>query len=116
MIFLFRFDQASGGLDFCMNEGIANDMYPDVHKKLIPLIEKTGNALSPFKMYTTQRTVLAMFIGDDNVMQVQLAPGLGSILDTYNPLAKIDAFTGAEGIGNLLVEVMNRKTLELKGM
>jgi hypothetical protein len=114
MIFLFRFDQAGSGLNFCMNEGIANDMYPDIHEKLIPFVEKAGNALSPFKIYTTKNTVMEMFIDDENVMQVQLAPGLGSIMDTYNPLAKIDAFTSAECIANLLIEVMNRRTLESK--
>lgn len=109
MIFLFRFDQANGGLNFVLNEAIAQDMYDDIHKKLIPLVESTAQALSPYKIHSTRNTIMEFVIDDTNQMEVKLSPGLGQYID---PQIKESLFSDAKRIADLLVEVMNRRTLE----
>ena len=38
-IFLFRFELLGGnGIDFVLNEAIAEDMYPDIDEKMKPLV------------------------------------------------------------------------------
>ncbi|MFC7440391.1 hypothetical protein [Laceyella putida] len=111
MIFLFRFDKARDGLDFILNQAIAQDMYPDIHEKLIPLVELTGQALSPYKIHSTRNTVMEFIIDDSNQMEVKLSPGLGQYID---PQIKEDIFTISKRIADLCVEVMNRRTLEIR--
>ncbi|MBH8609382.1 hypothetical protein [Thermoactinomyces sp. CICC 10521] len=109
MIFLFRFDKANNGLDFILNQAIAEDMYPDIHEKMIPLVEATGQALNHYKMKSIQNTVMQFIIDDNNDMEVKLSPGLGQYID---PITKQVIFTNAKSIADLCVEVMNRRTLE----
>ncbi|MFC7439585.1 hypothetical protein [Laceyella putida] len=81
MIFLFRFDKTTNGLDFILNEGIAQDMYPDIHEKIIPLVESTARALDHYKIHSIHDTVMQFIIDDNNDMEVKLSPGLGQYID-----------------------------------
>lgn len=109
MIFLYRFDIKGNGLDFVLNEAIAEDMYDDVHERLIPHVEAAGNLLNFYKRKSISNTVMHMVIHDDNHLEVKLSTGLGQHIDF---ITKQVIFDHAEKMGNLCCEVMNRRTLE----
>ncbi|MCS0824627.1 hypothetical protein NX029_11640 [Cytobacillus firmus] len=111
MIFLFRFDKKANGLDFVLNEAIAEDMYEDIHEELIPIVEIVGRELSPYKIHSIRNTVIEFVIHDDGQGEVKLSPGLGSFIPESRKQA---IFQHSKEIADLCVEVMNRSSAEAR--
>lgn len=110
-IFLFQFDVVPTGTDFILNEGIAHDMYPDLEQKMRPLVVSTCEVLGRYKIFSNQNPILQCGISDAGKVEVNLSPGLGKYID---PPIKEYIFEKAQQISDLLIEVMNRRTLEEK--
>jgi len=48
-IFLFRFELRGNGIDFVLNEAIAEDMYPDIDEKMQPLVHACCETLLRYR-------------------------------------------------------------------
>jgi len=110
-IFLFRFELSSNGINFVVNEAIAADMYPDVDEKLQPLAHACCETLLRYRHLSVSNTIMDGNILDTGEFEVMLSKGLGRhVAETE----KQQLFQDAKAIADLLVEVMDRKTQELK--
>lgn len=114
MIFLFQLDVMGSGINFVLNEQIARDMYPDLEEKMRPIVVKTCDVLQNYKEHSQSNPILKMVVQDDGALSADLSPGLGQYIDEHTKHEVI--FKNAKMIADILAEVMNRKTLELKGM
>jgi hypothetical protein len=110
-IFLFRFELSSNGIDFVLNRGIAADMYPDLDEKLKPLVHACCETLLRYRHLSVSNTIMDGNILDTGEFEVMLSRGLGS---HFAADEKQQLFQDAKTIADLLVEVMDRKTQELK--
>lgn len=110
-IFLFRFELRDKGIEFVLNESIAADMYPDLDKKIKPLIKVVGETLLRYKHSISSDVVMdgnILFTGEFEVM---LSKGLGKY---FGEEEKYNLFQDANKIHVILAEVMERKTKEIK--
>jgi hypothetical protein len=114
MIFLYQLNVVGNGITFVLNEQIAADMYPDLEEKVRPLVVATCDELQNYKAHSKGKPILKTIVQDDGALSVDLSPGLGKYIDEYIKNEVI--FKNAKLIADILAEVMNRKTLELKGM
>src|SRR5215475_2347457 len=110
-IFLFRFDVHSNAIDFVINEAIAADMYPDVDAQLKPLAHACCETLLRYKHLSVSTTIMDGNLLDTGEFEVMLSKGLGRY---FAEKEKQQLFQDAKTIADLLVEVMDRKTQELK--
>jgi hypothetical protein len=111
-IFLFRFDlQGSKGIDFVLNEAIAADMYPDIDVKMKPLAHACCETLLRYRHLSVSSTILDCNVLDTGEVEVMLSRGLGKY---FAEEEKNNLFEDAKSISDLLHEVMERKTKELK--
>jgi hypothetical protein len=110
-IFLFRFEFISNGINFVLNEGIAADMYQDVDEKLKPLAHACCETLVRYKHLSVSNTIMDGNILATGEFEVMLSKGLGRHVAADE---KQQLFQDAKTIADLLVEVMDRKTQELK--
>src|SRR3989442_13825551 len=110
-IFLFRFDVHSNAIDFVINEAIAADMYPDVDEQLKPLAHACCETLLRYKHLSVSTTIMDGNLLDTGEFEVMLSKGLGR---HFAADEKQQLFQDAKTIADLLVEVMDRKTQELK--
>lgn len=110
MIFLYRFDLKGKGIDFVLNEGIAQDMYPEYEEMLRPLVFSTCQVLDHYKHLSKHSTIMTGNILDTNEFEVMLSEGLGSLIDSYTKNQII--FENAKLIADILMKVMERRTLE----
>jgi hypothetical protein len=110
-IFLFRFEFISNGINFVLNEGIAADMYQDVDEKLKPLAHACCETLVRYKHLSVSNTIMDGNILDTGEFEVMLSKGLGR---HFAETEKQQLFQDAKKIADLLIEVMDRKTQELK--
>jgi len=110
-IFLFRFDVHSNAIDFVVNQAIAADMYPDVDEKLKPLAHACCETLLRYKHLSVSTTIMDGNLLDTGEFEVMLSKGLGR---HFAEDEKQQLFQDAKTIADLLVEVMDRKTQELK--
>jgi hypothetical protein len=110
-IFLFRFELSGNGIDFVLNEAIAADMYPKVDEKLKPLAHACCETLLRYKHLSVSNTIMDGNILATGEFEVMLSKGLGR---HFADDEKQQLFQDAKNIADLLVEVMDRKTKELK--
>jgi hypothetical protein len=110
-IFLFRFELRGNGIDFVVNQAIAADMYHDVDEKLQPLAHACCETLLRYRHLSVSHTIMDGNILDTGAFEVMLSKGLGK---HFAADEKQQLFQDAKIIADLLVEVMDRKTKELK--
>jgi hypothetical protein len=110
-IFLFRFDVHGIGIDFVVNQAIAADMYQDIDEKLKPLAHACCETLSRYRHLSVSNTIMDGNILATGEFEVMLSKGLGR---HFAETEKQQLFQDAKTIADLLVEVMDRKTQELK--
>lgn len=110
-IFLFRFELHGNGITFVVNEGIAADMYPEVDEQLKPLAHACCETLLRYRHLSVSTTIMDGNILATGAFEVMLSKGLGSHVA---PEEKQRLFQDAKTIADLLVEVMDSKTQELK--
>lgn len=110
-IFLYRFELRGHGIDFVLNEAIAEDMYPDINEKMQPLVHACCETLSRYRHLSVSNTIM-----DGNVLvtgefEVMLSKGLGQY---FAHDEKERLFQDAKNIFYLLGEVMDRGTQEME--
>jgi hypothetical protein len=110
-IFLFRFELRGSGIDFVLNEAIAADMYRDVDERIKPLVHACCETLLRYKHLSISNTIMDGNFLSSGEFEVMLSKGLGRHFaqDEKNRL-----FQDARIISDLLAEVMDRRTQELK--
>jgi len=107
LIFLYNFTIQNKGIDFVLNEHIAEDMYEDLDKKLKPLVYKVALVLSNYMHLSVSPILMTGDILDTTEFEVMLSKGLGSY---FNPVDKNILFSDAKAIANILIEVMDRRS------
>ena len=110
-IFLFHFGLSGNGIDFVLNKGIAADMYQDVDEQLKPLAHACCETLLRYRHLSVSNTIMDGNILATGEFEVMLSKGLGRHFANEE---KQQLFQDAKTIADLLVEVMERKTQELK--
>ena len=110
-IFLFRFELLGKGIDFILNEAIAEDLYQDIDEKLKPLVHACSETLLRYKHLSVSNTIMDGNFLTTGEFEVMLSKGLGQhfALDEKRQL-----FQDAKNISDLLGDVMDRRTQELK--
>jgi hypothetical protein len=111
-IFLFRFELRNNAISFVLNESIAEDMYPEIDEQIQPLFQACGETLMRYKKLCCGETIIM----DGNILvdgcfEVMLSKGLGK---HFAEREKQNLFNDANEIANLLMDVMDRRTKELK--
>ena len=76
-IFLFRFDILQNGIDFVLNEMIAEDIYPDTQLKMQPLAHTCAETLTRYKHLCSGPTIMDGSVLTDESAEVMLFTGLG---------------------------------------
>lgn len=110
-IFLFRFEIRGNAISFVINQGIGEDMYPDVDEKLKPLAHACCETLSRYRHVSVSDTIMDGNILETGEFEVMLSKGLGR----YFPAAEKQLlFQDAKRIADLLIAVMERRTKEEK--
>src|SRR5262252_2088744 len=110
-LFLFRFEVIGNGIDFVVNQAIAADMYQDVDEKLKPLAHACCETFLRYRHLSVSNTIMDGNILATGEFEVMLSKGLGR---HFAEDEKQQLFQDAKTIADLLVEVMDRKTQELK--
>src|SRR5205807_306223 len=110
-IFLFRFELSGNGIHFVLNKAIATDMYQDVDEKIKPLAHSCCEILLRYRHLSVSNTIMDGNILTTGEFEVMLSKGLGR---HFAEDEKQQLFQDAKNIADLLVEVMDRKTQELK--
>jgi hypothetical protein len=110
-IFLFRFELLSKGIDFILNEAIAEDMYQDIDDKLKPLVHVCCETLLRYRHLCVSNTIMDGNILAKGEFEVMLSKGLGQYF-AHNEKGRL--FQDAKNISDLLTIVMDRRTQELK--
>ncbi|MCU5064894.1 hypothetical protein OB986_27220 [Bacillus cereus] len=109
MIFLFRFDIKDDGMDFILNEKIAEDMSPYYDEMLRPLAASLSQTLNFYRAFSKHPTILSCRILDNNELEIMLGKGLGQYIDPYTKNQII--FENGKLIADILMEVMNLHTI-----
>jgi hypothetical protein len=111
VIFLYRFDKhkTKNGIDFVLNEGIAEDMYPDLELLLRPLVRSMCTFLMDYKNYSKTDTIFSGTILDTNELEVTFSEGLGKYVGAYE---KSMVFEQGKLIAEILAKVMDRRSKE----
>lgn len=109
-IFLCRFVLTPKGIDFVLNEAIAEDMYPDIDVQLKPLAHACCETLLRYRHLSVSDTIMDINILDTGEGEVMLSKGLGMYVQEKE---KQNLFADAQTICDLLNEVMARRTLEM---
>ena len=110
-IFLFRFELRGNGIDFILNEAIAEDMYPDIDEKMKPLVHACCETLLRYKHLSVSNTIMDGNILVAGEFEVMLSQGLGR---HFVPVEKERLFQDSKTIADLLGMVMDRGTQEEK--
>lgn len=109
-IFLFRFElRGSNGIDFVLNEAIAEDMYPDINEKMKPLVHACCETLLRYKHLSVGNTIMDGNFLVTGEFEVMLSKGLGR---HFAHDEKQRLFQDAKIIADLLGKVMDRGTQE----
>jgi hypothetical protein len=110
-IFLFRFELRGNGIDFVLNEAIAEDMYPDIDNKMKPLVHACCETLLRYKHLSVSNTIMDSNILVTGELEFMLSKGLGQYF-AYDEKERL--FQDAKNISDLLGEVMDRGTKEME--
>jgi predicted XRE-type DNA-binding protein len=108
-IFLYRFELLPHGIDFVLNEVIAEDMYPDIAVQLTPLAHKCCEILTRYRHLSVSDTIMDGNILTTNQFEVMLSKGLGIHLFHDE---KMKLFKYAEDLADLLIKVISRRAKE----
>ena len=108
-IFLFRFQLLSNGIDFVLNEAIAEDMYPDIDAKMKLLVHVCCETLLQYRFLSLSNTIMDGNYLATGEFEVMLSKGLGQHF-AHDEKARL--FQDAKKIADLLSEVMDRRTKE----
>ncbi|CAA9889619.1 conserved hypothetical protein [Candidatus Methylobacter favarea] len=57
-LFLYRFELRGNGIDFVLNEVIAEDMYPDIDEKMKPLVHACCETLLRYRQLSVSNTIM----------------------------------------------------------
>ena len=76
-IFLFRFELLSKGIDFVVNEAIAEDMHQDLDDKMKPLVHACCETLLRYKHLSVGNPIMDGYILVTGEFEVMLSKGLG---------------------------------------
>jgi hypothetical protein len=110
-VFLFKFVLQEGGINFVVNEGVAEDFYPQTGFKLQPLLQACGETLMRYKGFCNEKVIMDGNILMDGNFEVMLSPGLGKY---FAEREKQSLFSDAHKIAKILIDVMERRTQEIK--
>ena len=110
-IFLFRFELRGNGIDFVLNEAIAEDMYPDINEQMQPLVHACCETLLRYRHLSVSHTIMDGNILVTGEFEVMLSKGLGQ---HFAHDEKERLFQDAKNIADLLGEVMDRGTQEME--
>jgi hypothetical protein len=110
-IFLFRFELRGKGIDFVLNEAIAEDMYQDSDEKLKPLVHACCETLLRYRHLSVSNTIMDGNFLATGEFEVMLSKGLGQHF-AHNEKRRL--FQDAKNISGLLSVIMERRTQELK--
>lgn len=110
-IFLFRFELRGNGIDFVLNEAIAEDMYPDIDEKMKPLVHACCETLLRYRHLSVSNTIMDGNFLVTGEFEVMLSKRLGQ---HFAHDEKMRLFQDAKNISDLLGEVMDRGTQELE--
>ena len=110
-IFLYRFELRGNGIDFVLNEAIAEDMYPDIDEKMKPLVHACCETLLRYKPLSSSNTIMDGNFLVTGEFEVMLSKGLGR---HFAQDEKERLFQDAKTISDLLGEVMDRRSQEMK--
>lgn len=110
-IFLFRFELRGNGIDFVLNEAIAEDMYPDIDEKMKPLVHACCETLLRYRQLSVSNTIMDGNILVTGECEVMLSKGLGQY---FAHDEKQRLLQDAKNIADLLGKVMDRGTQELE--
>ena len=108
-IFLYRFVLLSNGIDFVLNEAIAEDMYPDIDEKMKPIVHTCCETLLQYRYLSLSNTIMDGNFFVTGEFEVMLSKGLGQ---HFAHKEKAQLFQDAKKIADLLSEVMERRTKE----
>ena len=108
-IFLFRFELRSHGIDFVLNEAIAEDMYPDIDERMTPIVHTCCATLLRYRNMSVSHTMMDGNFLATGEFEVMLSKGLGRY---FVHEEKVRLFQDAKKIADLLSEVMERATKE----
>ena len=110
-IFLYRFELRGHGIDFVLNEAIAEDMYPDINEKIKPFVHVCCETLSRYRHLSVSNTIMDGNILVTGEFEVMLSKGLGQY---FAHDEKERLFEDAKNIADLLGKVMDRGTQEME--
>ena len=110
-IFLYRFELRGNGIDFVLNEAIAEDMFPDIDVKMKPLVHACCETLLRYRHISVSKTIMDGNFLATSDFEVMLSKGLGRHF-AHDEKARL--FQDAKNIADLLSEVMDRGTQKLK--
>lgn len=110
-IFLFRFVLGKTAISYVVNESIAEDMYPEIEDAIRPLVHACSETLLRYRQHCRGDTIMDGSILTDGCFEVMLSKGLGVY---FHEIEKQNLFNDAHAIGELLMEVMNRRTREME--
>ncbi|MCX7099839.1 MAG: hypothetical protein NTV43_18245 [Methylococcales bacterium] len=110
-VFLYRFQLLGNSIDFVLNEVIAADMYPDIDEKMKPLVHVCCETLLRYRHLSASNTIMDGNFLVTGEFEVMLSKGLG-IHFAHDEKQRL--FQDAKRIADLLGEVMDRRTQEMK--
>jgi len=110
-IFLFHFVLRKNAISFVLNESIAEDLYPEADEQLEPLVHVCGETLMRYRHLCHEEIIMDGNILEEGCFEVMLKTGLGI---HFAQTEKQNLFNDAHEIAKLLIDVMDRRTLELK--
>jgi len=110
-IFLYQFVLRKNAISFVLNEGIAEDMYPEIDEEMQPLVQACSETLMRYRDLCHGDIIMDGNILMDGGFEVMLSTGLGR---HFVEGEKQSLFNDAHEIAKLLMEVMDRNTKELE--
>ena len=110
-IFLYKFVLRKNAISFVINESIAEDMYPDIEKKMQPYLHACSESLLRKKHLCDNEVIMDGNILTDGCFEVMLTPGLGK---HFVSTEKQNLFNDAHEIAELLIEVMDMRSKEIE--
>jgi hypothetical protein len=75
--FLFRFELRGNVISYVINQGIGEDMYPDIDKNMKPLALACCETLSRYRHLSVSATIMDGNLLDSGEFEVMLSRGLG---------------------------------------
>ena len=110
-IFLFRFELRGNSIDFVLNEAIVEDMYPEIDEKMKLLVHVCCETLLRYRHLSVSNTIMDGNFLVTGEFEVMLSKGLGL---HFAHDEKQRLFQDAKSISDLLGDVMDRRTQEMK--